>query len=461
MEAQPVKQDKTYITTSQVIKGVLSYLQAEKLDQAASLYSNCREDVGFVLMNKVPDDRSLKMRMAKMFFMAKDYEKSALMLEGMGEHKRAAELYERTDQYEQAAQMWAGAGETGRAAHNYEKAGRWQTAAELYLQAQNYERAAYCFERAVNHFLAGKYYFQIKKYEKSMELLQKVRKEEESYLEAAVLIGNVLAMNGQLDMAVAKYKAVARSVPIAKGSLSVYYNLAQLLERKGELGEAARVYRKVAAIDPAYREVGERLGKLEAEAAAEGEVEIIDLDGHEDLEVIEELEPIEEELPGEGQPRQAQARIVSVMEGFEFLKSTAIFDGLSLSEMKQMWNITGSEEFGPGEMIIEQDRPGEALFIIKRGSVKVQRAVDGKTAELAELGPGAHVGEMSLIDDAPTSARVVAGPEGAAAFKITRERFEELLDSDDKIAIKLYKVFIQSLCNRLRKTTSDLSEREA
>ena len=47
------------------------------------------------------------------------------------------------------------------------------------------------------------------------------------------------------------------------------------------------------------------------------------------------------------------------------------------------------------------------------------------------------------------------------AFEMTREKFEELLESDDKIAIKVYKVFIQTLCGRLRKTSAELSALKA
>jgi len=451
------KTEKQYVTSNQVIKGVIDHLGKEQMDQAVMLYSHCQEDIGYLLMHKVPQERPLQMRMAKMFFMAKDFEKSAQMLEGMGEHQRAAELYEKTDQYENAAEMWAKVGDLERAAHNYEKAGVWQTAADLYTKVENYEKAALAFEKAVNHFLAGKYYFQIKKYQKSMELLQKVGQDDETYLEAAMMIGNILAINGYLDMAVAKYKAVTKTMPISKGTLSIYYNLGQLLEKKGDVFEAGKVYKEISELDPDYRDVKDRLCKVD-EAMCD-HVEVVET-SEEELEVIEDLEPIEEEIEVPGSTAQEaapQARIVSVMEGFEFLKSTPIFDCLSLTEMKQLWNITENREMQPGDIIIEQAQPGKALYIVKKGNVIVKSVQNGKETDLADLGPGSHVGEMSLVDEAPTSARVVAGAEGASLFEITREKFEELLEANDKIAIKLYKVFVESLCDRLRKTTAELS----
>lgn len=459
MNGEPDQAERQYVTTNQVVRAVAELLEAGGIEEAARLYSHCQEDIGYVLMSKVPRERPLQAKLAKLFFMAKDYEKAALVLEANEEYKRAAELYERTDQYDHAAEMWIKVGDRARAALNYEKNGAWQIAADLYTQLKNFDRAAYCFEKAVNHFLAGKYYFQLKKFQKSMELLQKVSTDEEHYLEAAVMIGNILAMNGYLEMAIAKYQGVTKTVPISHGSLSVYYNLAQLLERHGNVFEAMKVYKSVMETDAGYRDVAQRVKSLESRMAEQ--VEVVEASEEDQLEILEDLQPLEQEviaMPGPHPPVTApKAQIVSVMEGFEFLKNTSLFDRLSLTEMKRLWNICVTRRFEPGELIIEQDQPGRALFIVKAGSVVVQRVADGKATDLVELPRGAHVGEMSLVDMAPTSARVIAGGEGTEVFEITREKFEELLESDDKVAIKVYKVFIETFCDRLRKTTAELS----
>ena len=126
MNATPGPTDRQYVTTNEVVRGILERLAADQVDEAAQLYSHCAEDIGFLLMRKAPRERPLQARLARMFIKAKDYEKSALVLEANEEYRRAAELYERTDQYEQAAEMWAKVGDTPRAAHCFEKAGHWQ-----------------------------------------------------------------------------------------------------------------------------------------------------------------------------------------------------------------------------------------------------------------------------------------------------------------------------------------------
>jgi tetratricopeptide (TPR) repeat protein len=458
MTATVTPDKKEYLSATQVVKAIAQHLQAGNLDEAAAIYSRCHEDVGFILMTRLPKDRPLQAKMAKLFFMAKDYEKAALVLEANEEFARAAELYERTDQFENAAEIWLKLDTIDRAAHNLEKAGLWQRAAELYTELNNFERAAYCFEKAVNLFLAGKYYYQLHKFEKSMELLQKIEANDESYLEATIIIGNILATNGYLDIAIDKYRSVARSTPLTANSLTVYYNLAKLLEQNHQPAEALKTYHQVAEIIPNYRDVPARIAALRSQLAADrGAGDPGDPSSDEDISgmvtsLAEDVMPVSDTAYA-----HAGAEVVSVMNGFEFLKDTSLFERLSLAEMKRLWNICEIQSLDPGEIFIEQDRPGQALFVVKWGTVVVMRVEGQNATKIVELGPGAHVGEMSLIDNAPTSARVVAGPNGAQVFEITRDKFDELLESDYHLALKIYKVFIETLASRLRKTTTDMS----
>lgn len=70
--------------------------------------------------------------------------------------------------------------------------------------------------------------------------------------------------------------------------------------------------------------------------------------------------------------------------------------------------------FGEGEDIIRQDEPGDAMYLIETGQVEVTRSSPFGRGSLvppthvADLGPGAVVGEMSLIYNEPRNANVVA-----------------------------------------------------
>ncbi len=150
-------------------------------------------------------------------------------------------------------------------------------------------------------------------------------------------------------------------------------------------------------------------------------------------------------------------QLVSMMDGFEFLKSTPLFKDLSLDEMKAVYAACETKQFAAGEIIIEQGQAGEALYVLRKGAAKVTRLNNGAEEMVARMGPGSPAGEMSLVDDAPTSARVSAESE-VDAFVITRPRFEKLLVMNDKVAVKLYRFFVQTLSKRLRTTSENFAK---
>jgi cAMP-dependent protein kinase regulator len=123
--------------------------------------------------------------------------------------------------------------------------------------------------------------------------------------------------------------------------------------------------------------------------------------------------------------------------------------------MKAVYQACDTRRFAAGEVLIEQDQPGQALLVLRKGTARVVRRAGDKEEAVARMGPGSPAGEMSLIDDAPTSARVVAEVAGEA-FVITRERFLKLLALDDRMALKLYRFFTQTVSRRLRMTSERL-----
>jgi CRP-like cAMP-binding protein len=144
---------------------------------------------------------------------------------------------------------------------------------------------------------------------------------------------------------------------------------------------------------------------------------------------------------------------------FEFLRRVPLFARLSLDEQKYVRRLCEQARFGAGEALISEGQPGQAMFVIIRGRVDVRSsAPDGSTSLVAELGPGAHVGEMALIDDAPTSASVVAR-ETVYSFRLARDQFEALLSSNQRIQLRIYTVLVQTLVKRLREANAKLAAR--
>ncbi len=147
-------------------------------------------------------------------------------------------------------------------------------------------------------------------------------------------------------------------------------------------------------------------------------------------------------------------------EGVELLQKLHLFKKLTFEETSQLGGLIEYVDLPAEHVVIEQNTLGNALFIIAKGEVKVTRDIDGDgkhtaTEEIGRLRDGELFGEMSLIDDLLTSARVTT-VTACRLLKMPRDKFEALLASDDKLAVKVYRSFCRTLSDRLRRTTAML-----
>src|SRR5688500_16325220 len=97
------------------------------------------------------------------------------------------------------------------------------------------------------------------------------------------------------------------------------------------------------------------------------------------------------------------------METADFLATVPLFSGLPPEELQQFAAITREKTYPRSSVILFEDDPGDSLFVIREGRVKVVLVgEDGREIILGVLGVGEHFGELSLIDDQPRSAHVIA-----------------------------------------------------
>ena len=101
--------------------------------------------------------------------------------------------------------------------------------------------------------------------------------------------------------------------------------------------------------------------------------------------------------------------------------------------------------FKTGELIIEENKPGNEAYIILSGSVEVYKTIKGRKTVFAVLGKDQIFGEMSMIDDRPRSATVKA-LEDTRVVMFTREKFNEVFYSEPRHLT----VFLKCLFERMR-----------
>jgi CRP-like cAMP-binding protein len=140
-----------------------------------------------------------------------------------------------------------------------------------------------------------------------------------------------------------------------------------------------------------------------------------------------------------------------------FLLETPMFEKLDPSEIMEVVHIVGIHQYQAGDVVFSEGDAGDAWYVLYKGAVDVLK--HGATGEkkIAELGPQACFGEISILDGSPRSATIRAS-EDSAAFRIPRDAFGELLDDDHLVAYKLLYQMAVLLAERQRATTLRLSE---
>ena len=130
------------------------------------------------------------------------------------------------------------------------------------------------------------------------------------------------------------------------------------------------------------------------------------------------------------------------------LAQVPLFQDLSRRELQHLSVNCREREYPIGAALLRQGETGVGLFVIVSGQVRVTRHQEGgDERDLAMLGPGDVLGEMSLLDDLPRSASAVAS-EPTRCLVLPVWDFRATLRESPDIAIKLLGV----LSRRLRRS---------
>src|SRR5262245_62384989 len=97
---------------------------------------------------------------------------------------------------------------------------------------------------------------------------------------------------------------------------------------------------------------------------------------------------------------EASSRGAALAEREDQLARVPFFDGLTREALSLIAHVTTEETHALGTRIFQYGDPGDKVFIILEGKVRISREVSGMGEEaLAVLGPGQVFGEMALLDE--------------------------------------------------------------
>ncbi len=142
----------------------------------------------------------------------------------------------------------------------------------------------------------------------------------------------------------------------------------------------------------------------------------------------------------------------------DYLNKIFIFNKLSPSELKFLINYLQCIGFSGGDILAHEGEKGNHVYFIIEGKMDViKEGQGGKSIIISTLGKGRSIGEMSIIDDSPRSATLIAKTD-IVLLKFSKDGFNKILEEHPETGMKILKGLTRLLSMNLRKTSSRLAD---
>jgi len=133
-----------------------------------------------------------------------------------------------------------------------------------------------------------------------------------------------------------------------------------------------------------------------------------------------------------------------------FFRKFALFAELDDRELASVAAVAKTRRYAKDDVVFHADESGDVFCLIREGKVKVTMiSPEGKEIILSMMGPGDFFGEMSLLDNEPRSATVIA-TETLDLVTIWRSDFLQILSENFSITKKI----LAELSRRLRSASN-------
>ena len=142
---------------------------------------------------------------------------------------------------------------------------------------------------------------------------------------------------------------------------------------------------------------------------------------------------------------------MSVRAEAEVFRQVPLFSDCDPAHLQVIAFSSEKLEFASGEAILRQGKPGDAGFLLLRGTAEVQSATPRGMEVIATIEPGAFVGELGMIAAVPYSISVIATGKVSAA-RVSRELFMRVVREFPDFGARVH----ATLAAKLEGTVADL-----
>ncbi|MBW8807157.1 MAG: Crp/Fnr family transcriptional regulator [Catenulisporales bacterium] len=138
----------------------------------------------------------------------------------------------------------------------------------------------------------------------------------------------------------------------------------------------------------------------------------------------------------------------------DVLRRTPLFATLDQDAAASLRASMNEIELARGEVLFQEGDPGDSLYVVLRGKIKLGRTSgDGRENLVAVLGPGEMFGELSLFDPGPRSAGATALVD-STLLGLSSDELTPWLASRPDVA----RALLRAIARRLRRTNDSMSD---
>jgi hypothetical protein len=113
--------------------------------------------------------------------------------------------------------------------------------------------------------------------------------------------------------------------------------------------------------------------------------------------------------------------------------------------------------FSPGDVVYREGEPGDEMFVVQKGKIRLTRNTGGESSELSVLGKGDFFGEMSLLEGL-ARAETAEVVEPAECLRVNGLVFNKMITTNAEIAVRMLRKISKRLTEANDKVTALVAE---
>ena len=142
----------------------------------------------------------------------------------------------------------------------------------------------------------------------------------------------------------------------------------------------------------------------------------------------------------------------------EELKQIAVLQAMDDDALARLAAVLEEKEYPDGQAVFAEGDPGDSMYFIARGCIRVEkrtRGADAAQKTLAVLEAGDYFGEMALFDQKPRSASAVSAG-GASILRLSLAAFDQIRQRSSTAGMSVLFAMIRTSGERIRRLSAQV-----